>query len=53
MPVHRGRDSNGPYYQWGDHGKRYYYTANHVRSRENARKLAVKQNQAAHASGWR
>ena len=24
MPIHRGRDSNGPYYQWGTQ-KKYYY----------------------------
>lgn len=52
MPIHRGKDSHGCYYQWGGHGKRYYYTANHAGSRENAKKKAGKQAQAAHAHGY-
>lgn len=52
MPVHRGKDSSGPYYQWGNHGKKYYYTANNVKTRENAKNSATKQGQAAHAHGW-
>ena len=53
MPVHRSRDSKGPYYQWGNHGKKYYYTANSVKSRENAKKKAGRQGAAAHAHGYR
>ena len=25
MPVHRGKDSKGPFYQWGGEGKKYHY----------------------------
>ena len=53
MPVHRRRDTKGPYYQWGNHGKKYYYRSNNVRSRENAKSKANLQGRAAHASGWR
>ena len=27
MPVHRGSDAKGPFYQWGGHGTKYRYTA--------------------------
>ena len=33
MPVHRGKDSHGNYYQWGN-AKKYYYDS------ENERKIA-------------
>ena len=26
MPVRRGHDSKGPYYEWGGHGRKYRYT---------------------------
>lgn len=25
MPIFRGNDTKGYFYQWGNHGKRYYY----------------------------
>lgn len=43
MPVHRGQDSKGCYYQWGKSGKKYYYTTGNLRSRERAKSLAIKQ----------
>jgi hypothetical protein len=52
MPVHRGKDSEGPYYQWGDSGKKYHYESGSKPSRESAKKKAEKQGQAAHASGY-
>lgn len=52
VPVHRGKDSDGPYYQWGDSGKKYHYTAGNKQSREQAKKKAKKQGQAARASGY-
>ena len=52
MPVHRGQDSQGPYYQWGDHGKKYYYTAGDEESRKRAKDKAEAQGAAAHASGY-
>lgn len=49
MPVHRGRDSRGPYYQWG--GAKRYYTANHAPSRARAKAKAALQGRAIEA--WR
>lgn len=53
MPVHRGKDSKGPYYQWGDSGKKYHYTSGDKASREAAEAKAGRQGQAARASGYR
>jgi len=52
MPVHRGKDSKGPYYQWGGSGQKYHYTAGNKRSRDTAKEKATKQGQAAHARGY-
>lgn len=52
MPVRRGRDSKGPYYQWGEHGKRYRYEPGDRDGREKAKRAAAKQGQAAHARGY-
>lgn len=52
MPVHRGKDSNGPLYQWGDSAKKYHYEAWDKSSRERAKGKAKKQGQAARASGY-
>ena len=49
MPVIRGSDSNGPYYQYGGQ-KKYYYVAGNKRSRDLAYTKAVKQGQAIHIS---
>src|SRR5690606_27089015 len=53
MPVHRGKDSKGAYYQWGDSGKKYRYETGDKSSRERARSKAEKQGQAARASGYK
>lgn len=53
MPVHRGSDQDGPFYQWGDSGKKYRYESGNKQSRETAKKKATKQGQAAHAAGYR
>jgi hypothetical protein len=52
-PVHRGKDGKGPYYQWGDSGKKYHYEAGKKKSRETAKQKAEKQGQAARASGYK
>jgi hypothetical protein len=52
MPVKRGQDKQGPYYQWGDSGKKYRYKTSDKRSRDRAKKQASKQGQAAHAHGY-
>lgn len=53
MPIYRDRDSFGPYYQWGNHGKKYYYISGNVRSRTIAYNKSLKQAQAVYASGYR
>lgn len=45
MPVHKGRDSKGIYYQWGNHGKKY--------RGKDAKEKAARQGRAAHAHGYR
>lgn len=46
MPVNRSRDSQGSFYRWGTHGKKYRYTTNNKQSRNKAQTLARKQGQA-------
>jgi hypothetical protein len=53
MPVHRGKDATGCYYQWGDHGKKYYYECNNKESREEAKQKAALQGRAAYSHGYR
>ena len=53
MPVKRGKDSKGAYYQWGDSGAKYHYTAGNKTSRERAKAKAEKQGRAARASGYK
>jgi len=53
MPVHRGQDSKGPYYQWGNHGKKYYYILNNRTSRERSKQKANLQGRAAYAHGYK
>jgi len=52
MPIHRGRDSNGPYYQWGTQ-KKYYYKSGDKISRNLAYEKARKQAVAIYATGWK
>ena len=49
MPVHQGRDSQGPFYQFGSRGAKYRYTANDAVSRLAAKALAERQGRAEHA----
>lgn len=53
MPVHRGKDSKGPYYRWGESGKKYHYASGDKSSRDAAKKKAEKQGRAARAGGYR
>ncbi len=53
MPVHRGSDRSGPFYQWGKSGKKYHYTAGDAESRKRARNKAERQGAAARASGYK
>lgn len=49
MPVQRGRDSEGPFYRWGDQGKKYHYEAGDSDSREAAKAKAAAQGRAIKA----
>lgn len=53
MPIHRGKDSKGPYYQYGETGKKYHYISNDKLSRDKAYEKALKQTQAIKASEGR
>jgi len=52
MPVHRGHNAIGYYYQWGNTGKRYYYTPGNVRSENDARNKSNQQARAIYAHGY-
>lgn len=52
MPVRRGTDSAGPFYQWGKSGRRYHYDPDSDASRRRARARAVAQGRAVRASGY-
>ena len=55
MPLHRGYERrNGKkwgYWQFGENGKRYYYTPGNNRSQKMAHTKAKKQMQAIKAHG--
>lgn len=51
MPIHSGKDSNGPFIQWG-HQKKYYYKAGNKKSLAAAKAKAKKQMNAIFASGY-
>lgn len=53
MPIHRGNDENGAFYQWGKSGKKYYYQPGNAKSRGDAIKRARRQAAAIFASGYR
>lgn len=46
MPVHAGLDRTGPYYQWGQHGKKYYFQLGHLADARRAYHLAETQGRA-------
>lgn len=54
MPVHKGEDAKGPYFQWGHSGKKYHYKthAGKLKAKEKARKQgeAIKARQSGGAS---
>jgi hypothetical protein len=52
VPVRRREDKQGPYYQWGESGKKYRYEPGDKKSRDSAKKQASKQGRAAHAAGY-
>jgi len=52
MPIFEGKDTQGYYYQWGNHGKRYYYNPESEKARKNAHKNAIMQRVAAKYHGY-
>lgn len=56
MPIRQGyeqhRGQRMGYYQWGDSGKKYYYTPGNEIGRKRARTKARQQQEAAYASGY-
>lgn len=48
MPVHKGKDSEGKFWQWGSKGKKYYYK--NLKQEEEARHAAVNQGIAVFIS---
>ena len=53
MPIQNKKDKYGPYYQWGNHGKRYYYKTNNKTSRLNALRKCELQMRAIYFNGYR
>ena len=49
MPLYKGTDSVGTYYQWGSSGTKYYvrdYGANHAREHARRQGVAIMLSQA-------
>ncbi len=59
MPIHGGTDINPEtgtmqsFYQWGGHGKKYFYPDNDPAQKQAAYQRAVRQAAAAHAHGYK
>jgi hypothetical protein len=52
MPIHKGKDSNGYFYQWG-HQKKYYYNPYSQHSQNQAYLRAVQQAKAIYSHGYK
>lgn len=52
MPIYNKHDSKGHYYQWGNHGHKYYYHAGNNIQRLQAHERAKIQAAAAYANGY-
>jgi hypothetical protein len=52
MPVKRGKDTKGCFYQWGSQ-KKYYYSCEDTKSRRNAYNKARRQAKAIYSSGYK
>lgn len=53
MPLQTGKDEKGHYARWGDSGKKYYFNPDNKTSRSTAKKKAMEQGSAIHASKTR
>lgn len=50
MPVHKGQDKHGLYYQYGKIGAKYYYLPGSKRMRKMAKERALRQEDAFNTS---
>ncbi|MDR3593233.1 hypothetical protein [Clostridium sp.] len=46
MPVHKGIEKGQPYFQWGEHGKKYFYIAGNKPTLDYAKAKAKLQGRA-------
>ena len=53
MPTAQGSDEHGKFYQWGNHGHKYYFDPKSAKSKEAAKEAADRQGRAAYANGYR
>lgn len=53
MPIHAGRNYFGHYFQWGEHGKKYYFNPKVKTSERAAYLRAESQMRAAYLHGYR
>ena len=50
MPIHEGYENGSMYYQWGEHGKKYFYDRGNEEAKQTAYSLALRQQKAIYAS---
>jgi len=50
MPINLRQDTNGTYYQWGDHGKKYYFKPHDDFTKQLAFNEALQQGRAMFAN---
>jgi hypothetical protein len=53
MPVEKHHASEGWYYQWGEHGRKYFFNPDDPKGETLAKKNAERQGRAAYAHGYR
>ncbi len=53
MPIHESKDRDGYYFQWGNHGKKYYYNPYNQKSRAIAYNKSLRQARAIYSSGYK
>jgi len=53
MPIHIKSNNLGKYFQWGNHGAKYYFDPKNKKSIMFSYNKAVKQAQAAYSHGYK
>lgn len=53
MPVKMHHTVEGWYFQWGEHGKKYFFDPDDPSSKSKAKNNAARQGRAAFAHGYR